>query len=647
MVEILSFHQQATDLQSTAYVGHLHGQRLNLRLTVEDSVLCCREARSQVRVPILTRLPQVNDLESCRAFLPLCTASFHARTGLRLAVPGKGGVGPTDNLKRMSYAHGGKYSQTRPLFGQSLRLLSREIPDKEAVVFMKLGVRWTYAELQRRAEEVAQGLLSLGLSAKSVVGLFTPNTPEMLLTFIAASLAGFVVVPIPPAFRRDDLRETLRKMECEALIVHSGIMGVDFVQMVLDICPELQNSSVGHLQSSALPALKFVIRIDDTESPGCVSFRTLYGTPLPESHPGPDPHSPGIIVLTSGSTGAPKGVSITHHQFVHAFDYIQYCQGSGLDTRYCAHIPLVHITSTTIVAGNLLNGATIVFPDIMFNPVTTLDAVEQERCDTLTGTAPVYFALIAEQKARPRNITALKVAAVAGDLHPPELIHLLRSVLGLQNICIGYGASEAVLAISATAFDVPLDKTLHTQGTVVPNLEVKIVGEQGELLPVGELGEVCIRGPQVFRGYWKDPEATQVAIDAEGWYHTGDLAIFDEDMFIRVKGRKRDIALNKANIHVFMSEVEAFLMTHPDIAQCSAIGLPDGQGTEDICAWIKMKPGKEPLTTEAVQEYGKPLVAHYKIPNIIRVVDSFPMTHVNKISKVAIKKQEMASRPHL
>jgi fatty-acyl-CoA synthase len=467
-----------------------------------------------------------------------------------------------------------------------------------------------------------------------------------LVVQYAASLADLTLVNINPTFRREDLKFTLREMECEAFITHPAMVGVDFVQMIKEICPELDGSRIGHLKSKEVPKLKYVIRTDDAPTPGLLNFKQLYGQPLAPSDYQLDVHSTAIITLTSGTTGNPKGVPSSHFQQANSYDCIHFSFNLTSETRYCSHIPFIHATTTAICLGVITAGGTLVFPDQTYSPPTTLDAVEREKITEMTGTPPLYYSLIAEQKARPRNLKSWATAALVGDMHTPDLIKAIESVLNVKKVGIGYGATEGVMSITASPYPDANEIAYDSCGTVVPNLEIKLTNERGEIVPVGEVGEVCIKGPQVFKGYWKDPQATQAVFDADGFFHTSDFGLFDEKMYLHLKGRKRDIVLSRRGFHIFMSEVESFLNTHPDIAQAVAFGLPDNSGAENVYAWIKMKPGKTPITLEAIQIYGRLLVAEYKIPDFIRLVESFPLNNVGKIAKPAIKQQEIAFRTH-
>jgi len=547
-------------------------------------------------------------------------------------------------MKRLSYAIGGKYLQTRKSAGHSLRAITAQMPSKEAAVFLKSNMRWSFSELLQRAEEVAQGLLSLGLPRQSRIGLVSPNTPECLVMQYAASLADLTLVNINPAFRRDDMKYALKEMEIEALVMQPTMVGVDFVQMAKEICPELSESRVGHLKSKELPKLRYVIRTDDAPTPGLLNFKQLYGQPLAASDHQLDANSTAIITLTSGTTGNPKGVPVSHHQLANSFDCINFSCNVTSASRYCAHISFIHTTTTAICLGITTSGGTLVFPDQSFSPPTTLDAVEREKVTIMVGTPPLYYALVAAQKAKPRDLSSWDLAAVAGDMHTPDLVKAIQSHLGARKICIGYGATEAIMSIAASPYSDANEKSYDSCGIVVPNLEVKLVNEQGAMVPVGEVGEVCIKGPQVFKGYLKDEKATAAVFDAEGWFHTADFGAFDESMYLHLKGRKRDIVLSRRGFHIFMSEVESFLNSHPDIAQAVAFGLPDGSGADYVCAWIKMKPGKAAIALQAIQTYGQPRVAEYKIPDFVRVVESFPLNTVGKVVKQAIKQQEIAFR---
>ena len=301
------------------------------------------------------------------------------------------------------------------------------------------------------------------------------------------------------------------------------------------------------------------------------------------------------------------------------------------------------MTSPSISLGCLNYGGTLVFPDLVFKPSSTLDAIEKEKLTFIMGAPATFHSLITEQKARPRDLKSLVNVNITGDPHTPEIVKDIQSVLGVNKVSIGYGSNEASCAIFITPYTDPIEKSYDKWGVVTHNFEVKLVDEQGELVPVGEVGELYARGPQVFSGYLKDANTTRY-LDDEGWFRTEDLARFDDEMYLEVKGRRKEIVLTGGTWRRHMPEIERFLNSHPDIEMSAAFGVPMETGGENVCAWIKMKPGKAPLTLEDVRKYGLPRVAAHNLPDCIRIVDSFPLSALGKVHKPEARRQELALR---
>jgi len=550
-------------------------------------------------------------------------------------------------LKKLSYLAGAGHSLLGKSVGDALRDMAKRHPSADACVFHHQGIRLSYQELLHQSEEVAHGFLSLGLQRGARVGIFSQNCKEWVLTQFGAALSDLVLVNLNPAYRRSELLYALKNVSCEALVTSPGFKSADYIKMLGDICPELEDSKVGELRSQTLPSLRWVVKIGDTPSSGMMNFSDLFGRTAPnfqEITHSVDFEAPANIQFTSGTTGNPKGTVLTHHNIVNNGYFLGQHMHYSVADRVCVQVPLYHCFGMVMATlACVTHGSALVFPDYGFNAGSSVSAAEREKCTTLYGVPTMFQAFMNEQARQQKTVSTIRKGVVAGAIATPELMRRIVDELGIHHMVNCYGMTEASPVATATKFEESFEKKISTVGTPFPNTEIKLVNDENQIVSVGETGEICFRGYLVMKEYWNNQKGTQEAIDGNGWLHSGDLGALDKDMYLRIVGRKKDMII-RGGENVFPSEIEAFYNQHPDIDEIHVIGVPDDYYGEIVCAWIKMKPGKVPLTYEDVKKYGDGQIAYYKIPALVRVVDTFPLTVTGKVMKFAMREEESKQR---
>lgn len=548
-----------------------------------------------------------------------------------------------------SYAHG---ASDVPLIGETIgvhfdRIASR-FADGEALVVRQQGVRWSWAELARRVDAFAAGLLALGLAPGERIGIWSPNNAEWVVTQFATAKAGLVLVNINPAYRLAELDYALNKVGCRALITADRFKTSDYVGMLRELAPEIAGSAPGGLRAARLPALETLIRIGPGETPGFLPFDAVPGLARAEHRRALADLAPRLqfddpinIQFTSGTTGAPKGATLTHHNILNNGFFIgEAMKLTGRD-RICIPVPLYHCFG--MVLGNLAcltHGATMVYPGEGFDPLATLETVEAERCTGLYGVPTMFIAELGHPDFARFDLSSLRTGIMAGSPCPIEVMRRCVSEMHMSEVTIAYGMTETSPVSTQTSVEDPLERRVTTVGRVQPHLEIKIVDEQGRIVPPGTPGELCTRGYSVMRGYWGDPERTAEAIDPARWMHTGDLATMDAEGYVNIVGRIKDMVI-RGGENVYPREIEEFLFRHPKVAAAQIVGVPDPRYGEELCAWIQLRPG-ETATEEEIRDFCRGQIAHYKIPRYIRFVDGFPMTVTGKVQKFVIREQMIA-----
>ena len=555
---------------------------------------------------------------------------------------GKRSTAPVDGLSHV------KGSTDRPLIEATLPAFLDEAvrrhDRRNAAVFLSAGERWTYAQLARRADRLAAGLLSLGLYKGDRIGIWAPNRPEWLIAQFATARIGLILVNINPAYRTAELEYALNRVGAKALIAARQFKTSSYVEMIREIAPELDHCRPGRLQAKRLPALSTVIELGPDPSPGCFGFDEVMNRGggsqrwrLEAISRGLSPHDAINIQFTSGTTGAPKGATLTHRNIINnavtCARQMRLSPGEAL----CIPVPLYHCFG--MVLGNLAavsRGVTMVFPGEGFDARETLVALEAERCSAVHGVPTMFAAMLDHPEFPGFDLSAMRTGIMAG---APCQVSLMRRVvrdMHCREITIAYGMTEtSPISFQSDTKD-SIDRRISTVGRIVPHVEVKIIDETGRTTPVGRQGELLTRGYSVMQGYWSDREETSAAI-VEGWMHTGDLATIDAQGYCRIVGRVKDMLI-RGGENIYPAEIEEFLLTHPDISEVQVFGVPDRKYGEEVCAWAVLRPGRS-LTEEALRNYCRGQIAHYKIPRHVRFVSAMPLTATGKAQKFRMREQ--------
>lgn len=510
--------------------------------------------------------------------------------------------------------------------------------DRPAAVFRATGDRWSFAELAEKADRLAAGLLAMGVYKGDRVGIWSPNRPEWLLAQFATARIGAILVNINPAYRTHELEYALNKVGVKVLLTAPRFKTSDYMAMLREVAPELPDATPGRLQAAKLPELKAVVELSDAPSAGALGFGEVMQMAGPGGRARLDaitrtlrPTDPINIQFTSGTTGAPKGATLTHRNIVNNGISVARAMRLTPGESLCIPVPFYHCFG--MVLGNLAAtayGVTMVFPGEGFDPLDTLKAVHEERCNGLHGVPTMFAAMLEHPEFDRFDLSSLRTGIMAGAPCPEPLMRKVLDRMHLREITIAYGMTETSPVSFQSAVDDPMDLRCTTVGRIQPHVECKVVDEAGETVAVGARGELLTRGYLVMQGYWEDPSRTAEAL-REGWMHTGDLAEIDAEGYCRIVGRIKDMVI-RGGENVYPTEVENFLLTHPDVALAQVFGVPDPRMGEEVAAWIVPRAGAG-LTPEALRDWCKGKIAHYKVPRYVKMVDGFPMTVTGKPQK--------------
>ncbi len=524
--------------------------------------------------------------------------------------------------------------------GEALTATIARWPEREALVSRHQNIRWSYAEFGRRVDRLAASFRKLGLSAGDRVGIWAPNCAEWVLTQFATAKAGIILVTINPAYRLSEVEYTLNKVGVAALICADRFKTSDYTAMIETLAPEIATSPSGQLAAVRLPALKRVIRIGGAKRPGWFAFDEIATlAPADEQMPqgvGLTTGDPINIQFTSGTTGLPKGATLSHRNILNNGYFTGLRMNLGPGDRLCIPVPLYHCFG--MVLANLAcitHGATMVFPAAGFDPLSVLETVAAERCTALHGVPTMFIAELEHPRFAEFDLSSLRTGIMAGAPCPVEIMRRVIDKMHMREITIAYGMTETSPVSFQSAPDDPLERRVSTVGRVLPHLEVKIVDGNGAITPRGARGELCTRGYSVMLGYWDDPERTAEAVDAGGWMHSGDIAIIDADGYCNIVGRLKDMVI-RGGENIYPREIEEFLFRHPKIEDVQVVGVPDAKYGEELCAWIRLRSGEQ-ADAEEILAFCRGQIAHYKVPRYIRFVDEFPMTVTGKIQKFVIR----------
>jgi len=554
-------------------------------------------------------------------------------------------IAPIDGL---SYVRGATdIALSEATIGQLLNDTAARFPDRPAVVFREQGIRWTWREFAEEVDVLAAGFAASGIKAGDRVGIWSPNRAEWLLTQFATARIGAILVNVNPAYRLAELEYALNKSGCCAIVTAESFKSSKYVEMLQALAPELAQCEPGELRAARLPQLRLVVRMCDTETPGMMTFSDLIeaGRVARERiEPAKidatlSSFDPINIQFTSGTTGNPKGATLTHRNVVNNARYIAMAMRLTHEDALCIPVPLYHCFGMVLsVLASVSVGAKMVFPGEAFEPAATLAACAEERCTALHGVPTMFIAELDHPDFASFDLSTLRTGIMAGSPCPIETMKRVVARMHLSEITIAYGMTETSPVSFQSATDDPLDKRTSTVGRIAPHLEAKVVDPSGKTAAVGETGELWTRGYSVMCGYWDDEARTKETI-TDGWMHTGDLATIDDEGYCNIVGRLKDMLI-RGGENIYPREVEEFLFRHPKIQSVQVFGVPDEKYGEEVCAWIVVRPGEQ-LTEEEVRTYCAGQIAHYKVPRYIRFVDEMPMTVTGKVQKFVMRERMM------
>ncbi len=532
--------------------------------------------------------------------------------------------------------------------GEALSRAAAQWPDREALVSVHQGIRWTYAEFARRVDQLAAGLLTLGLERGDRVGVWGPNCAEWALAQFATARVGLIQVNINPAYRLSEVEYTLNKVGVKVLICTERFKTSDYVGMMEELAPEIVESDAGDIQSKRLPHLTHVVQIGGKPRVGWLQFDDVARIATEGWLAKADAIAATLdrndainIQFTSGTTGLPKGATLSHRNILNNAYFVGLGMRLGQGDRLLIPVPLYHCFG--MVMGNLnciVHGATMVYASEGFEPLAVLKAAEAEKCTALHGVPTMFIAELEHPEFDRFDLSSLRTGLMAGSPCPIEVMRKVNDRMHMHEVGIAYGMTETSPVSFQTASDDPLDRRVSTVGRIQPHLEVKVIDEIGAIVPRGQPGELCTRGYSVMIGYWNDLEKTAEAVDAEGWMHTGDLATIDDAGYCNIVGRIKDMVI-RGGENVYPREIEEYLFRHPKIEDVQVIGVPDPKYGEEICAWVKLRNG-ETASPEEITAFCKGQIAHYKVPRYVKFVDGFPMTVTGKIQKFEMRKAMIA-----
>lgn len=524
--------------------------------------------------------------------------------------------------------------------GACLDRAAESFGERDGLIVRHQGVRWSYGEYRERVNRLAAGLVSLGIGKGDRVGIWAPNCYEWCLIQFATAKIGAILVCINPAYRTFELEFALNKSGCIALVTAQRYLTSNYAGMLAELAPELSTSMPGKLNASRLPHLKHVIALGDVPPLGMWTFADICARgdtgPLADIARTLSPDDAINIQFTSGTTGMPKGATLSHFNILNNGRIVGEGMRFSEKDRLCIPVPLYHCFG--MVMSNLAcvsHGATAVFPNDGFDPEKVLEAVEAERCTALHGVPTMFIAELEHPRFREFELSSLRTGIMAGAPCPVEVMKRVQSDMHMKEVLIAYGQTETSPVNHMTTKDDPLDKQVETVGRPGPHLEIKLIDDDGQPVGIGAPGEICCRGYSVMKGYWDEPERTKETIDSGGWLHSGDLGTMDAEGYVRIVGRLKDMII-RGGENVYPRELEEFLYTHPAVQEVQVFGVPDRKFGEQVCAWIKLRAGHA-LNEDEVRAYCKDRIAHFKVPRYVRFVDAMPMTVTGKAQKFKMR----------
>ena len=532
--------------------------------------------------------------------------------------------------------------------GRMLARIAATFPENEALVAVWQNRRLTYRDFFRECRRAAKAFLNLGVKKGDSVAILSTNNPEWVFCQFSLPMIGATLVTVNPAFKQHELEYLLKDSDSKALILIKEFKSSDYLSMINGICPELKKSAPGELASRALPLLKNVIFVGGEGHPGMHRWEDFIksGDGVPDAEldrieASLDVHDVINMQYTSGTTGFPKGVCLTHHNIINNGFFVGENLRFTEKDRLCIPVPFFHCFG--MVLSNLAcvtHGATMVLPSEHFDAAAVLKAVDREGCTALNGVPTMFVAELAHPDFDSYSMKTLRTGIMAGAPCPVELMKQVLGKMNMKEITICYGLTECSPVTNQTRIDDPIGLRIETVGVPSPHVEMRICDPDGNTVPIGVQGEICSRGYQVMKGYYKRPKETSETIDREGWLHSGDMGVMDENGYVRITGRIKDMII-RGGENVYPREIEEFFYTNPKVESVAVFGVPSRKFGEEVAAWIVLRRGQE-ATAEEMISFCKDKIAYYKVPKYVKFVDSFPMTASGKIKKFVIK--EMASK---
>lgn len=532
--------------------------------------------------------------------------------------------------------------------GGLLDQMAERFPGNDALVYVDRGLRYSYLEFNEVCRRVAKGLLKLGVKKGDHVSIWATNVPEWVILSFATAKIGAVLVTVNTSYRTSELEYILKQSDSGYLFLVKGFKDIDYMETLYEVVPELRNSAPGTLRSEVLPCLKQVVYIGEETPAGTINFNDLYSLAdavtdeeLREVERSIDIHEVVNMQYTSGTTGFPKGVMLTHYNLTNNGFYIGECMKFTEKDRLCIPVPFFHCFGSVLAVMASVTHGTAMVPIVTFNPLQVLQAIEQERCTAVHGVPTMFIAELEHPDFDKFDLACLRTGIMAGSVCPIEVMKRAVNDMHMTEITSVYGQTESSPGITQTRTEDSIELRVATVGRALPGAEVKIIDiETGATLPPGKQGELCARGYMVMKGYYKMPEETAKVIDADGWLHTGDLAVMDENGYCKITGRIKNMII-RGGENIYPKEIEEFLYTHPKVSDVQVYGVPDRKFGEQVMAAIVVKKGMA-MTEDEVRDFCKGRIANYKIPRYVKFVDSYPMTASGKIQK--FKLREMAIR---
>ncbi|MBY5962403.1 MULTISPECIES: AMP-binding protein [Marinobacter] len=537
----------------------------------------------------------------------------------------------------------------KPLLGMTigdmLDRTAQQFPDNEALVCLHQDIRWTYKEFVDKVNEAARAFIAIGVKRGDRVGIWSPNRYEWTVTQFATAKVGAILVNINPAYGVHELKYATNLAGISVLVTADSFKTSNYREMIYELAPELKRSAPGKLKADNVPDLRAVINVHPDNHEGMWTWQDFLGfagdvseADLAKRQDELQFDDPINIQFTSGTTGNPKGATLTHHNILNNGYFVGESQRLTENDRLVIPVPLYHCFG--MVMGNLgciTHGTAMIYPSEGFDPKTVLQAVHQEKATALYGVPTMFIAELADPEFDSYDLSTLRTGIMAGSICPAEVMKKVNGKMHMKEVQIAYGMTETSPVSTQTSSLDPFEKQVTTVGRTQPHLETKIVDPgTGNVMPRGEIGELCTRGYSVMLKYWNNEEKTREAIDDAGWMHTGDLATMDEDGYIQIVGRIKDMVI-RGGENIYPKEIEEFLYTHPAIEEVQVTGIPDEKYGEELIAWVKLRPDADPVTAEDLQAFCKGKIAHFKIPKNYKFVDAFPMTVTGKIQKFKMR----------